>query len=407
MNPYTFANTTPCAPEMSCKRRAVTTPDLAGEDDSNDFAISELDKATQTIIPADAEANRRIAMELSWVAYLPYTEAVNPTTKALNFFANNNPVGVTDLVGYKVIDYYEFKKSGSGGPPSNFAYLVEAPSKDLFVVVRGTDPSLKIIGLLEQVISEDLALKPTATNPNWKTPSGGAPPNGMLIASGTKTGVEDLLQIKGGLDPSQTLITRIKACISAAATAPKIACVGHSLGGTLTFALPPEIQADTAATPAIDASHSQVYWMNFAGATPGNIALATFLAEFELNPGFSRGWNVFDLVPRLWDDSLMSNHHQYLYKQYFKYPSMTVYPGGADSFGLIPKFISVTKKNTTGYTHPGENDPAIYPFESIPPPTTGLFGKPAAWTKCVESQHSHYGYLVAFGGVVPSGYPKA
>ena len=406
---YPFSNTTPCAPcaPPSRKRRAECGPSLAGDDDSDDYAISNLQKATQTIIPMEAETNRKLAMELSWLAYLDYGEAVDKKTNNFNFFANNNPAGVTDLVGYTVIDYFEVKHAGSGTPPSNYVYLVETPTKDLFVVVRGTDPSLGILGLIEQVTAEDLKLAPVATNPNWKTPAGGAPPSGMLIATGTSTGSQDILQIQGNLIKGKSLIATIQAKIAAAATAPKIMCVGHSLGGTLTFALPPQIQADTAATHAVDATHSKVYWMNFAGATPGNVALAAFLADFELNPGFSRVWNVFDLVPRLWDASLMANHYQFLYKQYFKYPSMAVYPGRADSAGLIPKFIKDTQKDTTGYTHPGENDPAIYPFASIPPPTTGLFGGPAHWTKCVESQHSHYNYLVAVGGVVPAGYPKA
>lgn len=382
-------------------------------------------KYNRDTMSQDHKDKRKLTMQLAWLSYSDYDCAVNDTDQTFKFFTSsgNNPPGVNDLDNFVVIDFYQSKTSSTTSSgvkvPENTVYLAKDTStNNLYIAIRGTDPSLGAENLIKQILSEDsdvtmvsLNQPPLSITGQWEDPSGTAINSNAKIAKGTATGINAISSyMPGKNDPAKTLSQKLIELIQAAATAPEVIVCGHSLGGTLTFALPAQLNylINQSGTVAVDGTKAQFKWISFAGATPGNQTMAPFLEKFAYIAEDSRVWNLYDIVPRLWIPELMTQHHKDLFTRYFvlssdtgtptkpAWPAKTIlHPDTppTDFANVIGEFIKKAQKTS----------PAVFPFsQAIPLFNTTIFQVELTrstgwWAKCVLSQHNHDYYLQTTG----------
>ena len=382
-------------------------------------------KYNRDTMSPDHKNKRKLTMQLAWLSYSDYDCAVNDTTKKFKFFTSsgNNPHGISDLDEFDVIDFYQSKTSSTVSGvkvPENTVYLAkDTVTENLYIAIRGTDPSLGAENLIKQILSEDsdvtmvsLNQPPLSITGQWEDPVGNVIDSNAKIAKGAATGINAISSyMPGRNDPAKTLSQKLIELIQGATTAPEVIVCGHSLGGTLVFALPAQLNYlinVQNSTVAKDATKAQFKWISFAGATPGNQTMAPFLEKFAYIADNSRVWNLYDIVPRLWIPELMTQHHKDLFYRYFvlssdtgtptkpAWPAKTIlHPDTppTDFVNVIGEFIKKAQKTS----------PAVFPFSNaIPLFNTTIFQVELTrsagwWAKCVLSQHNHDYYLQTTG----------
>ncbi|GEM_PF-1587476 len=180
---------------------------------------------------------------------------------------------ITPYVADNVI-YIAREMDASGNPGPNY-----------FIGIAGTNP-ISWYGWL----NEDFAVK--ATYP-WS----GRPDNGY-IAKGTETGLQNLLNLKAGMENPKTLMDFLNDEIDHQKVT--ISFGGHSLGGTLAPVL------------ALYLIEKKKDWKGenvsfrvraYAGATPGDKTFANHFRKAIVNNKVDFGAynNVLDIVPKAWN----------------------------------------------------------------------------------------------------------
>ena len=169
----------------------------------------------------------------------------------------------------------------------NAMYVAKNENKTYVVAIAGTNPYS-----MHGIFTEDLKVKEQKP---WR----GDPALG-LVASGTRSAISALTKLDSGTGDSTYSISEFLK----REEIENLVVTGHSLGGTLAPVMATWLAEEQKITPWSSTPRIETYAS--AGASPGD---STFAATIEgvLGKEFIfRIWNLMDVVPHAWVESLLS-----------------------------------------------------------------------------------------------------
>jgi hypothetical protein len=247
---------------------------------------------------------------------------------------------------------------------NNVVYVAQLTGTTTYaVVIRGTDYTPFGFDTLGQAY-EDLAV-------GQQVPFGYGCPAGASVATGTLTGLTELVDQKGFTQGTAPVYEALLEFLISAAP-ETIYVTGHSLGGCLSTVLAPWIKFQLkqgGITPAMFA-------YTFAAPSAGNLAFADWYTN---NSGITsyRFFNTIDLVPMAWSELAEM-------KTLFS-PN----PGAGIALKLIIDGVSLWLSDRDKVIYVQPNGPGN-PLKNNPTPGQNWFDE-------VGTQHGHNTYLMLLG----------